>query len=59
VASASTAPAPGGGLYSATTYELTAENVDRVLDDVRPYLIADGGVISLKLEGEPNLLLLA
>jgi NFU1 iron-sulfur cluster scaffold homolog, mitochondrial len=48
---------------------LTAENVDCVLDDVRPYLIADGGdvtvasvedgVISLKLEGEPNLLLLA
>ena len=38
------------------------ENVDRVLDDVRPYLIADGGnvtvvsvedgVISLKLEGK-------
>ncbi|TVU47285.1 hypothetical protein EJB05_06880 [Eragrostis curvula] len=60
-ASASTPPAPGGGLYSAATYELTAENVDRVLDDVRPYLIADGGdvtvvsvedgIISLKLEG--------
>ncbi|CAN6306842.1 unnamed protein product [Urochloa humidicola] len=59
--SASTPPAPGGGLYSAATYELTAENVDRVLDDVRPYLISDGGnvtvvsvedgVISLKLEG--------
>jgi len=39
---------------------MTGENVDRVLDDVRPYLIADGGnvtvvsvedgVISLKLE---------
>jgi NFU1 iron-sulfur cluster scaffold homolog, mitochondrial len=64
-ASASTPPAPGGGLYSAATYDLTAENVDRVLDDVRPYLIADGGdvtvasvedgVISLKLEGELNL----
>lgn len=61
-ASASTPPAPGGGLYSAATYELTAENVDRVLDDVRPYLIADGGnvtvvsvedgTISLKLEGK-------
>uniref|UniRef100_A0A0D9Z6E4 NIF system FeS cluster assembly NifU C-terminal domain-containing protein n=1 Tax=Oryza glumipatula TaxID=40148 RepID=A0A0D9Z6E4_9ORYZ len=60
-APASTPPAAGGGLYSAETYELTAENVDRVLDDVRPYLIADGGdvtvasvedgVISLKLEG--------
>jgi NFU1 iron-sulfur cluster scaffold homolog, mitochondrial len=64
-ASASTPPVPGGGLYSAATYDLTAENVDRVLDDVRPYLIADGGdvtvasvedgVISLKLEGELNL----
>ena len=61
-ASASTPPAPGGGLYSAATYEMTGENVDRVLDDVRPYLIADGGnvtvvsvedgVISLKLEGK-------
>jgi hypothetical protein len=61
-ASASTPPAPGGGLYSAATYELTPENVDRVLDDVRPYLISDGGnvtvvavedgVISLKLEGK-------
>ncbi|KAG8096221.1 hypothetical protein GUJ93_ZPchr0013g33794 [Zizania palustris] len=62
-ASASTPPAAGGGLYSAATYELTADNVDCVLDDVRPYLIADGGdvtvvsvddgIISLKLEGEP------
>ncbi|XP_062211046.1 nifU-like protein 1, chloroplastic [Phragmites australis] len=60
-ASASTPSAAGGGLYSAAIYELTADNVDRVLDDVRPYLIADGGdvtvvsvedgVISLKLEG--------
>nr|CAB3486599.1 unnamed protein product [Digitaria exilis] len=54
--------AQGGSLYSAATYELTEENVDRVLDDMRPYLIFDGGtvtvvsvedvVISLKLEGE-------
>ncbi|KAK1650591.1 hypothetical protein QYE76_068396 [Lolium multiflorum] len=60
-ASASTPPAPGGGLYSAATYELTADNVDQVLDDVRPYLVADGGdvavvsvedgVVSLRLEG--------
>ncbi|CAL4922358.1 unnamed protein product [Urochloa decumbens] len=59
---AASASTPGGGLYSAATYELTAENVDRVLDDVRPYLISDGGnvtvvsvedgVISLKLEGK-------
>ncbi|XP_043726222.1 nifU-like protein 1, chloroplastic [Telopea speciosissima] len=49
------------GLYSAQSFELTAENVDLVLEDVRPYLIADGGnvdvvsvqdgVISLKLQG--------
>ncbi|XP_072961612.1 nifU-like protein 1, chloroplastic [Typha angustifolia] len=49
------------GLYSAKVYELTAENVNWVLEDVRPYLIADGGnvdvvsvedgVISLKLQG--------
>ncbi|KAJ4954728.1 hypothetical protein NE237_011511 [Protea cynaroides] len=49
------------GLYSAQTFELTAENVDLVLEDVRPYLISDGGnvdvvsvqdgVISLKLQG--------
>jgi hypothetical protein len=52
----------GGGLYSAATYELTADNVDRVLDDVRPYLISDSGdiavvsvedgVVSLRLEGK-------
>lgn len=51
----------GGGLYSAQQFELTYENVDTVLDDVRPYLIADGGnvdvvsvedgVVSLKLQG--------
>lgn len=49
------------GLYSAKQFELTPQNVDLVLDDVRPYLIADGGnvevysvedgVISLKLQG--------
>lgn len=49
------------GLYSAEQFELTPENVDMVLDDVRPYLIADGGnvdvvsvengVVSLKLQG--------
>ncbi|XP_065860281.1 nifU-like protein 1, chloroplastic [Euphorbia lathyris] len=56
--------APGSqspGLYSAQKFELTAQNVDLVLEDVRPYLIADGGnvdvvsvedgVISLKLQG--------
>ncbi|XP_024982138.1 nifU-like protein 1, chloroplastic [Cynara cardunculus var. scolymus] len=51
----------GGGLYSAQQFELTPQNVDTVLDDVRPYLIADGGnvdvvsvedgVVSLKLQG--------
>ncbi|XP_078160248.1 NFU domain protein 1 isoform X1 [Carex rostrata] len=49
------------GLYTAKVYDLTVENVDRVLDDVRPYLISDGGnvdvvsvedgIISLKLQG--------
>ncbi|CAK9145246.1 unnamed protein product [Ilex paraguariensis] len=56
-ASASGSP----GLYSAQKFELTPENVDYVLEDVRPYLISDGGnvdvvsvesgVISLKLQG--------
>ncbi|CAH2072068.1 unnamed protein product [Thlaspi arvense] len=49
------------GLYSAQTFDLTPENVDLVLEDVRPFLIADGGnvdvvsvedgVVSLKLQG--------
>lgn len=49
------------GLYSAVTHDLTPENVDLVLNDVRPYLVADGGnvevasvedgVISLRLQG--------
>lgn len=53
------------GLYSAQTFELTAQNVDLVLEDVRPYLISDGGnvdvvsvedgVISLKLQGGSDL----
>ncbi|XP_022757788.1 nifU-like protein 1, chloroplastic [Durio zibethinus] len=57
--SASTDSSPG--LYSSQQFELTAQNVDRVLEDVRPYLIADGGnvdvlsvedgIISLKLQG--------
>ncbi|KAJ1412544.1 NIF system FeS cluster assembly, NifU, C-terminal [Sesbania bispinosa] len=49
------------GLYSAQKFDLTVSNVDLVLDDVRPYLISDGGnvdvvsvedgVISLRLQG--------
>ncbi|KAK7396990.1 hypothetical protein VNO78_18154 [Psophocarpus tetragonolobus] len=49
------------GLYSANKLELTESNVELVLEDVRPYLIADGGnvdvvsvedgVISLRLQG--------
>ncbi|URD79787.1 NADH dehydrogenase (ubiquinone) 1 alpha subcomplex [Musa troglodytarum] len=66
-ASSSTPPPPPAaeaaspGLYSAKVYELTKENVNLVLDDVRPYLISDGGnvdvvsvedgVISLQLQG--------
>lgn len=55
----STSSSPG--LYSAQKFELTIGNVDLVLEDVRPYLIADGGnvdvvsvedgVVSLKLVG--------
>lgn len=55
------ASVPTPGLYSAEQFELTTENVDKVLDSVRPYLIADGGnvdvvsvdngVVSLKLQG--------
>ncbi|XP_051118745.1 nifU-like protein 1, chloroplastic [Andrographis paniculata] len=55
------APAAAAGLYSAEEFELTPDNVDKVLDTVRPYLIADGGnvgvvsvengVVSLKLQG--------
>ncbi|KAL6525883.1 NifU-like protein 1, chloroplastic [Orobanche minor] len=48
-------------LYSADQFELTSEDVDKVLDNVRPYLVSDGGnvdvvsvengVVSLKLQG--------
>ncbi|XP_028753754.1 nifU-like protein 1, chloroplastic [Neltuma alba] len=57
--SAPTGSSPG--LYSAQKFDLTVSNVDLVLEDVRPYLIADGGnvdvvsvkdgVISLRLQG--------
>ncbi|KAL8158929.1 hypothetical protein V2J09_000466 [Rumex salicifolius] len=60
-ASNSTASESSPGLYSAKQFELTPENVDLVLEDVRPYLIADGGnvevvsvedgIVSLKLQG--------
>lgn len=49
------------GLYSAKKFDLTTSNVDTVLEDVRPYLISDGGnvevvsvtdgVVSLRLQG--------
>ncbi|KAF6149446.1 hypothetical protein GIB67_016984 [Kingdonia uniflora] len=49
------------GLHSSQTFDLTVQNVDLVLEDVRPYLIDDGGnvdvvsvedgVISLNLQG--------
>ncbi|PSS14744.1 NifU-like protein [Actinidia chinensis var. chinensis] len=60
-ASANGSGSPSPGLYSAKLFDLTPQNVDMVLEDVRPYLIADGGnvdvvsvddgVISLKLQG--------
>lgn len=59
VVKASSTAAPG--LYSAEQFDLTVENVDKVLENVRPYLIADGGnvevvsvdngVVSLSLQG--------
>lgn len=59
--SSNTGSSSSPGLYSAQKFELTAQNVDFVLEDVRPYLISDGGnvdvvsvedgVISLKLQG--------
>ncbi|MBW4513748.1 MAG: NifU family protein [Timaviella obliquedivisa GSE-PSE-MK23-08B] len=34
------------------TLELTSENVEKVLDEMRPYLISDGGNVELvELEG--------
>ncbi|MGK7905997.1 MAG: NifU family protein [Synechococcus sp.] len=37
---------------SADTLELTPENVEKVLDELRPYLIADGGNVELvELDG--------
>ncbi|MGK7912659.1 MAG: NifU family protein [Synechococcus sp.] len=37
---------------SAETLELTPENVEKVLDELRPYLIADGGNVELvELDG--------
>lgn len=57
----SNGPRESKGLYSAESFELTMENVDIVLNDVRPYLVADGGnvevvsldngVVSLRLQG--------
>lgn len=55
--------ASASGLYSAEQLDLTVENVDKVLENVRPYLISDGGnvdvvsvedgVVSLRLQGKP------
>lgn len=59
--SSSSSSSSSPGLYSAKHFDLTVPNVDMVLEDVRPYLIADGGnvdvvsvedgVVSLKLQG--------
>ncbi|KAK9747584.1 hypothetical protein RND81_02G001700 [Saponaria officinalis] len=55
------ASSASNGIYSSKQYELSLENVDMVLEEVRPYLISDGGnvdvvsvvdgVISLQLLG--------
>ena len=39
-------------LDSGSPLELTVENVDAVLDEVRPYLISDGGNVSVRGVGE-------
>ncbi|XP_074267629.1 nifU-like protein 1, chloroplastic [Silene latifolia] len=58
----SSSSSSNGSVYSSSKkYELNSENVDLVLEEVRPYLIADGGnvdvvsvehgIISLQLQG--------
>ncbi|KAH9626860.1 hypothetical protein KSS87_002260 [Heliosperma pusillum] len=59
--SSSSSSSSNGSLYSSKQYELTLKNVDLVLEEVRPYLISDGGnvdvvsvqhgIISLQLQG--------
>ncbi|KAL6757427.1 NifU-like domain-containing protein [Haematococcus lacustris] len=63
VAEAVSRSSPGSvfAVQQVETYELTEENVEKVLDEVRPYLMADGGnvefveidglVVRLKLNG--------
>lgn len=58
---ASTTEPPSLNLAAGETLELTEENVERILDEMRPYLISDGGnvklaeidgpVVKLELEG--------
>jgi Fe-S cluster biogenesis protein NfuA len=48
----STATKPNGGSEEALAF--TAANVDRVLNEVRPYLIADGGNVSVERVDEAN-----
>ncbi|XP_057472703.1 nifU-like protein 1, chloroplastic [Actinidia eriantha] len=46
-ASASGSGSPHPGLYSSKLFDLTSRFVDTVLEDVRPYLIADGGNVDV------------
>nr|GMD48817.1 nifU-like protein 1, chloroplastic [Ipomoea batatas] len=41
-----------GGLYSSDQFDLTPENVDKVLEDVLPYLIADSGNVDAEFPHE-------
>jgi Fe-S cluster biogenesis protein NfuA len=60
-ASETTTKSSNGSSSSANVVEMTVETVDKVLDDVRPYLIADGGnvdvvsvqngIVALQLQG--------
>ena len=36
---------------SAETMALTLENVEKVLDELRPFLMADGGNVEVELDG--------
>jgi Fe-S cluster biogenesis protein NfuA len=44
----------GGGADAEAVLAFTAANVDRVLNEVRPYLIADGGNVSVERVDETN-----
>ena len=51
-ASLPTAPSEEASLESSDPHALTIANVERVLDELRPYLMADGGNVEIvELDG--------